>query len=111
MTEGRKLTFTAQETGDYYVYVTKKVKEVTAVIGEQTVSFDNVDRGYFMELGRINKDVEVRLETGDDGSRPCRAEVWRFNSPGPGSRLRKNEPESHGAFQVDGYGIVRQHHR
>ena len=57
VTEGRKLTFTAQETGDYYVYVTnKKVKEVTAVIGEQTESFDNVDRGYFMELGRINKD-------------------------------------------------------
>ncbi len=65
MTEGRKLTFTKQETGDYYVYVTnKKVKEVTAVIGEQTESFDNVDRGYFIELGRINKDVEVRLETG-----------------------------------------------
>ena len=80
VTEGRKLTFTAQETGDYYVYVTnKKVKEVTAVIGEQTVSFDNVDRGYFMELGRINKDVEVRLETGDDGSPTLQAEVWRFN--------------------------------
>ena len=62
------------------MYVTnKKVKEVTAVIGEQTESFDNVDRGYFMELGRINKDVEVRLETGDDGSPTLQAEVWRFN--------------------------------
>ena len=80
VTEGRKLTFTAEETGDYYVYVTnKKVKEVTAVIGEQTESFDNVDRGYFMELGRINKDVEVRLEAGDDGSPTLQAEVWRFN--------------------------------
>ena len=31
------------------------------------------------ELGRINKDVEVRLETGDDGSPTLQAEVWRFN--------------------------------
>ena len=38
-----------------------------------------MDRGYFMELGRINKDVEVRLETGDDGSPTLQAEVWRFN--------------------------------
>ena len=80
VTEGKKLTFTAEETGDYYVYVTnKKVKEVTAVIGEQTESFDNVDRGYFMELGRINKDAQVHLEAGDEGSPTLQAEVWRFN--------------------------------
>ena len=111
VTEGRKLTFTAQETGDYYVYVTnKKVKEVTAVIGEQTESFDNVDRGYFMELGRINKDVEVRLETGDDGSPTLQAEVWRFN-PQALEAVYGKMNQNPWCFQVDGYGIVRQHHR
>ena len=39
-TEGKKLLFTAEATGDYYVYVTnKKVKEVSAVIGERSLSF------------------------------------------------------------------------
>ena len=52
VSEGKKLTFTADASGDYYVYVTnKKVEEVSAEIGERSLSFDNVDRGYFRGAG------------------------------------------------------------
>ena len=83
VTEGRKLSFTAEATGDYYVYVTnKKVKEVSVTVGEHSDSFDNVDRGYFLELGRITKDEQVYLESRDDGNPTLQAEVWRFNPEG-----------------------------
>ena len=77
-TEGKKLLFTAEATGDYYVYVTnKKVKEVSAVIGERSLSFDNVDRGYFLELGWILEGQEIRLESEDEGNPALQAQVWR----------------------------------
>lgn len=83
VTEGKKLSFTAEETGNYYVYVTnKKVKEVTAVIGEKTESFDNVDRGYFLDLGYMSKGVSVDLTSEDEGNPTLQAEVWRFNAQG-----------------------------
>ena len=81
VTEGKKLSFTAQETGDYYVYVTnKKLKEVSVVIGEHSESFDNVDRGYFLELGCVTEGQEVNLESRDDGNPTLQAEVWRFDT-------------------------------
>ncbi|MFQ9701934.1 MAG: hypothetical protein ACLR0U_05280 [Enterocloster clostridioformis] len=69
-----------------------------------------MDRGYFMELGRINKDVEVRLEAGDDGSPTLQAEVWRFNPQALEAVYGKMNRNPHGAVQVDGYGAVRQHY-
>ena len=42
--EGKKFTFTSEENGQYYVYVTnKKVEKVTAAMGEKSKTFDNVD--------------------------------------------------------------------
>lgn len=85
-TEGKNLSFTAEESGNYYVYVTnKKVKKVSAVIGEHSESYDNVDRGYFLELGYITKGQEVNLESKDEGNPALQAEVWRFNNQALGS--------------------------
>ena len=82
-TDGRKMSFTAEETGDYYVYVTnKKVETVSVVIGERSMSFDNVERGYFLELGHILEGQEVDLEAENEGSPTLQAEVWRFNPQG-----------------------------
>lgn len=79
-TEGKKLAFTADKSGDYYVYVTnKKVKEVSVVIGEHSQSFENVDRGYFLELGYILEGEEVKLQSEGDGNPALQAEVWRFD--------------------------------
>lgn len=78
--EGKKLTFTPEISGDYYVYVTnKRVKEVTAVIGQRTESFDNVDRGFFLELGYLARGQEVSLEATGEDAPVINAEVWRFN--------------------------------
>ena len=77
------MSFTAEETGDYYVYVTnKKVETVSVVIGERSMSFDNVERGYFLELGHILEGQEVDLEAENEGSPTLQAEVWRFNPQG-----------------------------
>ena len=80
VSEGKKLTFTADASGDYYVYVTnKKVEEVSAEIGERSLSFDNVDRGYFLELGYLPKGQEVILQSKTDGNPAMQAETWRFD--------------------------------
>ena len=78
--QGKKLTFTAEATGDYYVYVTnRKVKEVSVVVGERSMSFDNVDRGYFLELGWILEGQEVQVESETEGNPAMQAQVWRFD--------------------------------
>ncbi len=80
VSEGKKLTFTADASGDYYVYVTnKKVEEVSVEIGERSLSFDNVDRGYFLELGYLPKGQEVILQSKTDGNPAMQAEIWRFD--------------------------------
>ncbi len=81
LTEGKNFTFTAEDNGEYYVYVTnKKVEKVTASVGEKSMTFDNVDRGYFMELGYIVKGTEVELRSEDEGNPALQAEVWRFDT-------------------------------
>lgn len=80
VSEGKKFTFTADASGDYYVYVTnKKVEEVSAEIGERSLSFDNVDRGYFLEMGYLPKGQEVILQSKTDGNPAMQAEIWRFD--------------------------------
>ena len=65
------------------MYVTnKKVENVSAVIGETSKGFDNVDRGYFLELGQILAGQEVVLEAENEGNPTLQAEVWRFNPQG-----------------------------
>ena len=79
-TEGERMSFTPRETGDYYVYVTdRQIQTVTARFGEQSRTFDNVDRGYFLELGRCPDGQTITLETADGSGRALEAQVWRFN--------------------------------
>ena len=80
VSEGKKLTFTADASGDYYVYVTnKKVEEVSAEIGERSLSFDNVDRGVFSGAGLSakgtggNPSVQNRWKSCHAGG------IWRFD--------------------------------
>lgn len=83
VSDGKKLTFTADDSGDYYVYVTnKKVEKVSAMIGEHSLTFDNVDRGYFLELGYVLQDQEVILQAEDEGKPAMQAEIWRFDPEG-----------------------------
>ncbi|WP_333645876.1 YfhO family protein [Lacrimispora sp.] len=75
---GKSLSFTPEEAGEYYVYVSnKKVEKVTVLIGEKTKNFDNVNRGYLLELGYLNSGEEITLRN-DDNDQDLVAEVYRF---------------------------------
>ncbi len=81
--EGGGLSFTAEETGDYYAYViNKNVKDVTVSVGESSQTFHNVDRGYFLELGWLLEGQEVTMDSTTEGKPSMQAEIWRFNPEG-----------------------------
>ena len=115
---GSKLTFTPEETGLYYVYVTnRKTKEVTAVIGTETKNFDNLDRGYLMELGICPAGEIVTLEAKDDSNMQLQAEVWRFSTEGlkevtdrlnrhPMTVTRWTDTEIEGNIAADAPGVM-----
>lgn len=77
------LDFTVSQPGDYYVYISnKKVEQVTVYVGEDSIkSFDNVNRGYFLELGYLEAGTEVSLQN-DDGSEEMFGSVYRFSPEG-----------------------------
>ena len=75
---GTSFTFTPEVSGDYYVYVSnKKVEKVSALMGENTKSFDNINRGYMLELGWISAGEEVTLRN-DDNEQDLVAMAYRF---------------------------------
>ena len=77
-TSGSTCKFTADLPGEYYVYVTnKKVKQVEASLPGGDKNFNNVDRGYFLEMGKLAAGTEVTLTTDTEGQQ-LYTEVYRF---------------------------------
>ncbi|MEY8352935.1 YfhO family protein [Lachnospiraceae bacterium 54-53] len=75
---GTSFTFTPETDGDYYVYVSnKKVEKVTALLGENTRSFDNVSRGYLLELGYLKSGEKITLRN-EDNEQDLVASAYRF---------------------------------
>lgn len=78
---GTKCTFTPDEPGEYYAYVTnKKVKSVKAKLPSGSKTFSNVDRGYLLELGRLLDGNSVTLTSETDGQNMS-VEIYRFSEP------------------------------
>ena len=76
--KGKSFTFTPDKDGDYYVFVSnKKVEKVAALLGEKTKNFDNVSRGYLLELGYLKSGEEVTLRN-DDNDQDLIASAYRF---------------------------------
>lgn len=76
---GTSASFKTDEEGDYYVFVRDKgIKEVTVNYPTTSKSFKNLNRGYLIEIGYLDKDVEMsfRNDTNDD---QLLIEVFRFN--------------------------------
>ena len=72
-------TFTPDMTGEYYVFVmNKKVKTVKAELPSGSKSFNNVDRGYLLELGTLSPGFEVKL-TSDETGEQLNAIAYRFS--------------------------------
>lgn len=75
---GSSFTFTPTEDGDYYVYVSnKKVEKVNALLGESTKTFDNVNRGYLLELGYLRSGEKITLRN-DGNEQDLVAMAYRF---------------------------------
>lgn len=67
--KGKEASFKTDEAGDYYVFVRDKgIKEVTVTFPTTTKTYKNLNRGYFIELGYIenNVDLSFRNDTNDD---------------------------------------------
>jgi uncharacterized membrane protein YfhO len=60
------------------------VKEVKVKIGEETQTFKNINRGFFLELGICQPDVEI-LITNEEDEESLGARVYRFSNEGLGS--------------------------
>ena len=76
---GADFAVTISQDGEYYAFVTnpmvKKVK-VTAAGTER--SFENVDRGYLLELGNLKQGDLVQMRSETDGQ-DMQAQIYRFD--------------------------------
>lgn len=72
-------SFTADQAGEYYAYVNNAaVKQVVANYGYTEKSFNNVDRGYLLELGYLEAGDTVTLHSKTEGQ-SVSADVYRFD--------------------------------
>ena len=72
-------SFTADQAGEYYAYVNNAaVKQVTANFGYTEKSFNNVDRGFLLELGYLEAGDTVTLHSKTEGQ-SVSADVYRFD--------------------------------
>ncbi|MCI7796133.1 MAG: YfhO family protein [Lachnospiraceae bacterium] len=76
---GSTYQFTPDIPGEYYAYVVNKsVKTVKASLPSGSKTFNNVDRGYLLELGRLSGGEKVTL-TAEDKGEQMNVEVYRFS--------------------------------
>ncbi len=70
-----------EEEGHIYVMVeTSQIEDVNASIGERTLSFSNVDRGYLLDLGWCSPDEPIVLTSEQDVSFVASAYVFRYDN-------------------------------
>ena len=76
---GEDLAVTLGQSGEYYAFVTNpQVKKVSVTWKGQTQTFDNVDRGYFIELGHCNAGEFVSMKSETSGQ-AMEAQIYRFD--------------------------------
>ncbi len=81
-TSGNTFRFTTDQTGEYYVYVlNKRAKTVKASLPTGAKTFNNVDRGFLLELGTIAEGNEILL-TAEESGETLNAVAYRFSELG-----------------------------
>ena len=76
---GADFAMTISEDGEYYAFVTNpQVKEVSVTAPSVTKTFENVDRGYLLELGNCHAGdmITMKSETADQA---MEAQIYRFD--------------------------------
>ncbi len=72
-------TLTIPETGFYYIDVTNSsIKDVTLSCGNITKDFSNVNRGFFLDIGKLEAGTFVSLTTGQE-EQNFTAEAYRLD--------------------------------
>ena len=76
---GADYAVTISEDGEYYAFVTNpQVKKVSVSAPSVTRTFDNVDRGYLLELGSCRAGDMVTMKSETDGQ-AMQAQIYRFD--------------------------------
>lgn len=76
---GTTANFKVEEEGEYYAFVRDKgIKEVAVTYPTTTSSFKNLNRGYLLELGYLEKDVELSFKNNTNEDQLL-IEVFKFN--------------------------------
>ncbi len=79
---GKELSFTPQESGEYYAYVgDSKIEKVTAETWRGSKTYNHVDRGYLLELGYCTAQDKVTL-TAEKSQDAVWADIYRFSETG-----------------------------
>lgn len=76
----KEFSFTADEDGHYYAYVSNHdITDITAMVGDQTLTFSNVDRGYLLDLGDVSAGTDITLTSNDEMNYDVDAAAYRFD--------------------------------
>lgn len=86
---GNRVTFTPEKTGMYYAYVTNsRIEKVTVEVGQRSQKFDNLNRGYMIDLGLCEAGELVTM-TGDRSEDELMVEIYQFSYEGLHSLYQK----------------------
>lgn len=88
-TEGKNMTFYPEVSGEYFAYVSnKKIEKVMISTWKGTKTYDNVERGFLLDLGYCVAGEAVTL-TAEDSKESMWADVYRFSEKGLASVYEK----------------------
>ncbi len=77
---GANYQLTVQETAHLFAYIeSSRVTEVTATIGSITQTYENVNRGYLLDLGVCEAGETIVLKAADEDVASLSASVYAFN--------------------------------
>ncbi len=98
--EGTEQAVTLTSDGEYYAVIKNpEVRDVTVTWPEKKKTFNNVDRGYLIELGECHRGDTIYISSETSGQQP-EAEIYRVDY----AALKKvHEKLSEGAFSVTGW--------
>lgn len=79
---GPSLIYTPEESGEYYAFVSnKQVKSVSLKKGEEKDTFDNVNRGYLIEVGMVEAGETLAFQN-EEGNEDLGIRLYRYNEAG-----------------------------
>ena len=77
---GGTYSYGVEKEGEYYAYISnRQIKEVRVSWGEESTTFDNVNRGYLLELGRCQPGEEILLTAADEAGADMKVRLYRFS--------------------------------